>query len=92
MSFDRTALTNDLSVVVVGQMIATIQFQTLQAFERRRSDADDEWIEIGLVERSYGVGIEIQDADLALHSNDLSDVVDGRAVEIAIVQIGRAHV
>ena len=84
-AFDRSALSNDFAVVLVGQMLSTVELQAFEPFERGCRNTDDERVQVGLVERSNGIGIEIENADLSLARDDLSDVVERRAVQIAIV-------
>lgn len=84
-AFDRSALSDDFAVVLVGQMLSTIELQAFEPLERWRRNTDDERVQVGLIERSNGIGIEIENADLSLARDDLSDVVERRTVEIAIV-------
>lgn len=85
MTFNRATLSKNLSVILLGQLFTSIEFQTFHTFERGSSDADHVGIQIALIECPDSIGIQIQDADLPSVLYYLANIVDRGAVEIAIV-------
>lgn len=84
-SFDRAALADDLAVLLVGELLASIELEPSETIERRRSDADHVRVQVALVERADRVWVEVQNAHPSFALDDLADVVDGGAVECLVV-------